>query len=107
MSKENLEKYWKETNSPKEVANEDFVIRMLQDEFKTSIFGSININDYPNQKITVFHALDIDCDLLNTFNVRIKDLNSESYQFIAVDYSEDNEITKISLEGLLNYNYHK
>ena len=39
------------------------------------IHGVVDFNDYPNQNITVFQALNIDWDLLLTFNIRIKDLD--------------------------------
>ena len=75
--------------------------------FSTIICGDVDFKDYPNQKITVYHALDIDCDLMNTFNIHIKDLEPQSFQFIDIHYSTDNNIHKILLEGPIDYDYCK
>ena len=99
-----LERWWKEANTPSEYANEEFYIKTLQDEFNTSICGKVNLNNYPNEKITVFHALHIDCDLMNTFNIHLKDLDPLSFQFIKLDYFDEGNINKFSLEGPINYN---
>lgn len=71
--------------------------------FNTLICGDINFNDYPSQKITVYHALDIDCDLLNTFNIHLKDLDPESFQFIDIDYDDAGNIKEIKLSGPIDY----
>ncbi|MEJ2293813.1 MAG: hypothetical protein P8Y23_03510 [Candidatus Lokiarchaeota archaeon] len=71
--------------------------------FNTLICGDINFNDYPSQKITVYHAFDIDCDLLNTFNIHLKDLEPDSFQFIDIDYSDNENIKEIKLSGPIDY----
>jgi hypothetical protein len=71
--------------------------------FNTLICGDINFNDYPSQKITVYHAFDIDCDLLNTFNIHLKDLEHDSFQFIDIDYSDNENIKEIKLSGPIDY----
>ena len=53
----------------------------------------------------MYHALDIDCDLLNTFNIRVEDLDPQSFQFIDVNYSNDEKIEKLKLEGPINHDY--
>ncbi|MFX1391797.1 MAG: hypothetical protein ACFE9Z_17165, partial [Promethearchaeota archaeon] len=76
---------------------------LTKEYFRTLICGDIDFNDYPNKKINVYHALDIDCDLLNTFNIRMKDLELQSFQFIDIYYSNDDNIEEIKLEGSVNY----
>ncbi|MFW9866024.1 MAG: hypothetical protein ACFFEN_07985 [Candidatus Thorarchaeota archaeon] len=85
--------------------NEKKLVDYLTKEyFRTLICGDIDFNYYPNQKITVYHALDIDCDLMNTFNICMKDLEPLSFQFIDVNYSNDGIIGEIKLEGPINLN---
>jgi len=87
----------------KKVNEKELVDYLTKEYFRTLICGDIDFNDYPNKKITVYHALDIDCDLLNTFNIRMKDLEPQSFQFIDINYSNDDNIEEIKLEGSINY----
>ena len=96
--KESTSKNIKGKNIPKHIT------RVLKLVYPTVICGNIRLNDYPNKKITPLHALDIDCDLLNTFNIHIGDLDSQSFQFIETDWS-DHKMCKISLDGALKYEH--
>ena len=84
--------------------NEQELIDFLTEKyFNTLICGDINFNEYPCQKITVYHAFDIDCDLLNTFKIHLKDLEPDSFQFIEIDYSDGDNIKEIKLSGPIDY----
>ena len=69
---------------------------------RANMRGVVDFNDYPNQKITAFQALDIDCDLLFTYNIHIKDLDPQSFQFITLEYSDEGNTGKIEFEGQIN-----
>ena len=68
------------------------------------IHGVVDFNDYPNQNITVFQALNIDWDLLLTFNICIKDLEPQSFQFIT-DYSDKGTSGNVKFEGPINCDF--
>lgn len=81
------------------VQENGYCLKSWKNLFKSFIHGNIDFSDYPNGKITVSHALDIDGDLLSTFNLTLKELDPNSFQYVEVDSSEEGKITRISLDG--------
>jgi hypothetical protein len=93
-------------NFKRKSRNEEELIDYLTKHYlETLKCGEIDFHDYPNQKITVSHALDIDCDLLYMYNIHIKDLEPQAFQFIDILSSTKGNIENIQLEGPINYNY--